>query len=326
MGVAPKQKSKRQQDQAKRIEGLKALKEKAERLRDWRIDDELPPSDELIDGIMAIAERAATQHMAYHHYTSFEGFKHIAKSRQLRLTRLSSTSLNDRNERDKYAKSSSVANRTFITCFNHEGAECANLWWLYSKGEPKSLRLTIPHEAFQRWAEELRAREPKTEVRDVVYAAVKGWRDEYQYERQDVLSWDDQRVHIPNLSEYLGNERFCGCLKDYEWRAEHETRIIVRGKGVSRFEYIDIPDYVWDSLKITTSPWVTDDDYEEIMKTAQELLAGKWKMTRQNFRPSVLERTMDALSTKMISLNMLGACRCKNNNNRDKRERKYDEK
>lgn len=309
--MATKRNSKRQKNQAKRLEGLRVLKEKAELLRDWRVDDELPPSDELIDGIMAIAENAATQHMAYHHYTSLEGFKHIAKSRQLRLTRLSSISLNDRNERDKYASSSSVANRTFVACFNHEGAECANLWWLYSKGEPKSLRLTIPHEAFQRWAEELRARETRTEVRDVVYAAVKGWRDEYQYERQDVLSWDDQRVHIPKLSEYVGHERFCGCLKDYEWRAEHETRIIVRGTGVTRFEYIDIPDYVLDSLKITTSPWVSDGDYEEIRKTAQERLAGKWKMTRQNFRPSVLERTMDALSKKMFLLNMLGECRCK---------------
>lgn len=294
--MATKRKSKRQKNQAKRIEGLRVLKEKAELLRDWRVDDELPPSDELIDGIMAIAENAATQHMAYHHYTSLEGFKHIAKSRQLRLTRLSSISLNDRNERDKYASSSSVANRTFIACFNHEGAECANLWWLYSKGEPKSLRLTIPHEAFQRWAEELRTRKTKTEVRDVVYAAVKGWRDEYQYERQDVLSWDDQRVHVPGLSRCLGDDQFCGCMKDYEWRAEHETRIIVRKKKSGRrFEFVDIPDYVLSSLKITTSPWVSDDDSKEIMNVAQDCLAGKWKMTRQNFRPSVLERTMDAL-------------------------------
>ena len=296
VAAAKKQGRNLKRDGALKANSLKVLKERAERLCDWRIGEEFPPSKELISGIMAIAENAATQHMAYHHYTSLEGFKKIAASRRFRLTRLTSISLNDRNECGKYAYSKASASRTFITCFNHEGAECANLWWLYSKGQPKSLRLTIPHEAFQRWAEELRTRKTETEVRDVVYAAVKGWRDEYQYERQDVLSWDDQRVHVPGLSRCLADDQFCGCMKDYEWRAEHETRIIVRKKKSGRrFEFVDIPDYVLSSLKITTSPWVSDDDYEEIKNVAQDCLAGKWNMTRQNFRSSVLERTMDAL-------------------------------
>ena len=275
---------------------LSQFKEKIDRLKSWRDgDDEMLPSDELMKGLLKVSIDAATCHSAYNHYTSVEAFKKIFGKKSgssIRLSRLSSVMMNDHNECGKYTPYK-VAKQTYICCFNHDGAECANLWWLYAKGKSDTLRITFPAKEFSKWCDDLRKQGHV--VADVLYAAVRGEKDDYEFERQNTVGWEDQCIRVKELPKQLGETELAGRMKDYEWRSERETRIIVSKKSCDRFAYIEIPDVLIKKMRITTSPWVNDDDYERIKKQVSECLEGRWKCTQKNFRPSVLERTMDAL-------------------------------
>lgn len=290
--------------QKKSLGDFKSLIDKLNTYRDR--DDEMLPSKDILKGVLAISHDAATCHRAYNHYTTLDKFEKIFGAEggpSFLLGRLTSVRLNDHNECDKYAKYQSAA-QTYVLCLNHDGAECANLWWLYAQGDPLALRITFPAKEFCRWCEDLRKNKSKgVDVADVVYAAVRGTRDDYQFDRQNTLSWEDQRVCVENLRKLINRDGLVGRVKDYEWRYERETRIIVwknkkNTKGVvgDRFFKLKIPDDLVAKMRITTSPWVSDWDYKEIQRRVVTCLEGRWKLTARNFRPSVLERAMDALS------------------------------
>ena len=277
-------------------EKLSEFKDKIEALKSWRDpDDEMLPSKEILKGLLTISTEAATCHSAYSHYTTVKAFKKIFDGKDgpsLRLSRLASVTLNDRNESDKYIRPE-LAKQTFVSCFNHDGSECANLWWLYAKGSPDALRITFPARPFEAWCAELRKQ--GAFVADVLYAAVKGEKDDYAFSRRNTLSWEDQRIGVKDFHALLGNPELAGRVKDYEWRAERETRIIIRKGTGDRFVYLPLPDWLIGEMRITTSPWVTDVDYERIKRIVCDCLKERWKCTKNTFRPSVLERSMDAL-------------------------------
>lgn len=277
------------------IDSLIEFKEKIERLKDWHLaDGELPPSEELLKGVLCVSRQAATAHRAYHHYTSIDSFEKIFGGRapRLRLTRLLSARLNDQNECDKYAPRE-MARQTFIACFNHDGAECANLWYLYAHGNPWSLRISFPQEQFKDWCTKIRTE--NQDIVDVIYAAVKGSKDDYPFDRQNTLAWEDKRISVADLATFIRAPQLAGRLKDYEWRNEHETRIIISKASAVRFQYVELPPDLVASMRITTSPWVTGDEYEIIRNRVSKCLKEKWKLSQKNFRPSVLERSMDVL-------------------------------
>ena len=280
-------------------EKLSEFKDKIEALKSWRDpDDEMLPSKEILKGLLRISTEAATCHSAYSHYTTVKAFKKIFGGKNdpsLRLSRLASVTLNDRNESDKYIRPE-LARQTFVGCFNHDGSECANLWWLYAKGSPDALRITFPARPFEAWCAELRKQDAI--VADVLYAAVKGEKDDYAFNRRNTLSWEDQRIGVKDFHVLLGNPELAGRVKDYEWRAERETRIIVRKSTGDRFVYLPLPDWLIGEMRITTSPWVTDSDYERIKDCVSACLGSRWMCTQKSFRPSVLERSMDALQKK----------------------------
>lgn len=275
-------------------------RERLENLQQW-LDSErvLPPSIEGLKGCLRVAEDAATLHAAYHHYTTCEAFYKIFKSgteHRMRLSRLASARLNDGNECDKYSMPK-TAQHTFVCCFNHEGAESANLWYLYAKGNPRAMRITFPAKEFAEWVTDLRKQ--GVLVTDVVYAAVRGGRDDYPQDRQNTLCWEAVKVHVENLSDLLEDESLVGRLKDYEWRSERETRFLVRDERDERFKYLEIPTSLIKKLRITMSPWASDEDYDEARKCAATALGfSGWKPTSTTFRPSVLTNAMESLRRK----------------------------
>ena len=275
-------------------------RERLENLQKWLKSERiLPPSIEGLKGCLQVAEGAAILHSAYHHYTTCEAFCKIFKSKTehwMRLSRLASARLNDGNECDKYSKPKN-AQGTFVCCFNHEGAENANLWYLYANGNPRAMRITFPAKEFAEWVASLR--EQGVLVTDVVYAAVRGGKDDYPQDRQNTLCWEDVKVHVENLSGMLEDEKLTGRLKDYEWRSERETRFLIMGKGDARFERVEVPVWLIRKLRITMSPWASDEDYEETKECAAKALGfSGWKPTKNTFRSSVLTHAMEALRKK----------------------------
>lgn len=275
-------------------------RERLENLQKW-LDNEriLPPSIEGLKGCLQVAEEAATLHAAYHHYTTCEAFCKIFKSEtvhRIRLSRLASTKLNDGNECDKYTLPK-FAQHTFVCSFNHEGAESANLWYLYARANPRAMRITFPAKEFADWVTDLRKQDVL--VTDVVYAAVRGGRDDYPQDRQNTLCWEDIKIHVENLSELLRDESLVGRLKDYEWRSERETRFLVHDEKDERFKFVEIPTSLIKKLRITMSPWARDEDYEEAKECAAKMLGfSGWKPTAATFRSSVLTNAMESLRQK----------------------------
>ena len=282
---------------------FKAISEGRERLKNlqrWLADEQIQPeSKEGLKGCLWIAENAASLHAAYHHYTTCEAFCKIFRSeteRSIRLSRLASARLNDGNECDKYSMPK-TAQHTFVCCFNHEGAESANLWYLYAKGSPRAMRITFPAKEFAEWVTDLRKQ--GVLVTDVVYAAVRGGRDDYPQDRQNTLCREDVKVHVENLSDLLEDESLVGRLKDYEWRSERETRFLVRDERDERFKYLEIPTSLIKKLRITMSPWASDEDYDETKECVAKTLGfWGWKPTTTTFRSSVLTHAMESLRQK----------------------------
>jgi len=113
------------------------------------------------------------------------------------------------------------------------------------------------------------------------------------------MSWEDQRVGVEGLWKMAYRKDRLGIFKDYEWKDERETRIIVQMKRFdNRINYVCLPfdRETISQLRITTSPWATDADVEKMRKAAIKLLSPfGWKPTKQNFRISVLSGALKAL-------------------------------
>ncbi len=278
------------------MQNIGNFKERLSQLEKWQDEvGDRSASASAFKAIMQIAERGALLHGAYHHYTNIASFAKIFKSKNahsLRLTPISAVRLNDRNECDKYADANE-AQRTFIACFNHENSESANLWWLYAHGDPESVRITFSQKDFVAWSGHLA--NSGVCMADVVYAAVNGANDLYPQKRRNVLSWEDQRIRIDGLKALLCGAK-AGRLKDYEWRSEAETRIIKVGSSDAKYEFVEIPEEIIASLRITTSPWATEKIRQKICAIADSHLGRfGWKASKTTFRPSVLTGTMDYL-------------------------------
>ena len=279
---------------------MRQLRERFEILKNWRVNEELPPSEELFRCVMKLSEEASHLHRAYHHYSSIDAVLHIfgKGNPSWRLTRLTSLKLNDHNECDKFA-GKDEAQKTYIASFCHDGSENANLWWLYAKGNPKAIRLTFSASAIAKWMDSMRVKNAL--LADVVYAAVSGRNDPDSFERRNVLGWSDVRISVDGLSKFLQKKGVAGRLKDYEWRDESETRIILRSDKGLKYEHIPVPMSIIPELRITLSPWAKDRDVKCVREKLEGFLGPYgWRPTRTNFRNSVLTGAMDALRNERI--------------------------
>ena len=69
--------------------------------------------------------------------------------------------------------------------------------------------------------------------------------------------------HFATLPDDIRDPNLAGWIKDYEWRAEQETRIrvIVKRKN-TKVDYIalPIPDDVMSEISLTFGPWANDNE------------------------------------------------------------------
>lgn len=84
------------------------------------------------------------RHTYYYHYTSINNVSKILNSKQIRLTRLS-TSANDLLEKEHYAK---FGNNIFSLCFSTGTSESLPLWYLYSGIDGCGARIGLKRRSF----------------------------------------------------------------------------------------------------------------------------------------------------------------------------------
>lgn len=255
----------------------------------------------------------------YHHYTNYARVIQLLLTQRWWLTRGDMAWLNDRAEHRKYGLEKTWK-RLFQASFARGKSEHAFMWALYCRHDANAVRITIPKEAMSKWRETVKGfktvqretpgQKPRSgkhptdlvveaaDMRDVVYVATSSPRTKRIGERQNAVSWNDVVAKFPGLETEILKDDVAGWIKDYEWRAEQETRICVRlrsAKGDPKCVSIPIPDEVLKTMSFTFGPWTGPTqakDWESAIRSiyAQRGLAPKEKAFKTSMLTGALEK------------------------------------
>lgn len=241
-------------------------------------------------------------HEIYQHYTTLENLLTKISKGEWWLSCCTSDRLNDQKEAIKYG-SLKDARTLYQTCFCHGAAESVAMWGLYQQSKPCAVRISLTQKCLRKWIAVLKTQVGKKKrfeqilFRDLVYLAVSDparQDDKYEIRRTDCLRWEDAKTgRVKNLKDEIAEDWATGLVKDYEWRHERESRLLVKmaqrnGRGIK----VDIPDEVLDDMRFTFSPWLSpaiEARMEKLITTAlAKRLNRKPRKLKQRFRRSVL--------------------------------------
>ena len=247
--------------------------------------------------------RVAFHHDMYQHYTTLENVLEKISKGEWWLSCCTSDRLNDQKEAVKYG-SLKESRTLYQTCFCHGSAESVAMWGLYQCSKPCAVRITLTKRSLRNWMRALKAEMNKDEqfervqFHDLVYLSTvdpdcQG--DKYDIKRADSVSWESVATQkIEGLQDEIAEDWATGLVKDYEWRHERESRLLVKvrrhtGRGMK----VDIPNDVLEDMRFTFSPWLKPNMESLAEKLITEALAKRLKKDPQQlhpcFRRSVLE-------------------------------------
>ena len=118
--------------------------------------------------------------------------------------------------------------------------------------------------------------------------------DKYDRKRSNCVSWEGATTQrIEGLEDEIVEEWATGLVKDYEWRHERESRLLIKvRKHVGRGMKVGIPDDVLEDMRFTFSPWLSPNMEALAEKLIKEALTKRLKREpkklEQRFRRSVL--------------------------------------
>ena len=243
------------------------------------------------------------QHDMYQHYTTLSNVLLKISSGKWWLSCCTSDRLNDQNEAIKYGNRIE-ARRLYQTCFCHGAAESVAMWGLYQCSKPCAVRISLTKDSLHKWMDALTAHIERNGkkyenvlFRDLVYLSVANPErngDKYDIRRAEALTWEGVSTKkIENLQDEIGNTWATGLVKDYEWRHECESRLLVKvQKNAGRGIAVPIPDEVLDDMRFTFSPWLSPNmealSERLITDALKKRLKTEPKHLTQRFRRSVV--------------------------------------
>ncbi len=250
--------------------------------------------------------RPVFQHDMYQHYTTLKNVLEKISKGEWWLSCCTSDRLNDQKEAVKYG-SPKEARRLYQTCFCHGAAESVAMWGMYQCSKPCAVRISLTKESLRRWMKVL-ASEAETNrkydaviFRDLVYLSVVNpdWqKDRFEMKRANCVSWEGATTNrIEDLEDEIVEDWTTGLVKDYEWRHECESRLLVKvRKHAGRGMKVDIPDDVLEDMRFTFSPWLSPNMEDLAKKLISDALKNRLakrqkrepKKLEQRFRRSVL--------------------------------------
>lgn len=244
-------------------------------------------------------------HNRFLHYTTLSSIEKILASRRWWLTHSTSCQLNDAQESKKFGNPD-ILERMYQASFSYGCAESAAMWGLYCAGNLSGVMISISGKAMRKWFEMIRGKKFKAcleykstkreqarqveltkrqiecaDARDVIYASTDfadaSSRGKNRKHRGHVLRWFDVRtMKIEDLAQEIICDKFTGWIKDAEWWQENESRIAVRVKNVTERLpdniSINIPDSVLKSMRFTLSPWLREEQYDEVSDKIRALV------------------------------------------------------
>lgn len=235
------------------------------------------------------------QHDMYQHYTTLETVLEKISKGEWWLSCCTSDRLNDRKEAVKYG-SLKEARTLYQTCFCHGSAESVAMWGLYQRSKPCAVRISLTKRSLRRWMMTLKAKMKKDEqfdrvcFRDLVYLSTDDpdcQGDKFDIKRADSVSWEDVTTQrIASLQDEIAEDWVTGLVKDYEWRHERESRLLVKvRKHTGSSIKIDVPNYVLEDMRFTFSPWLKSNMESLAKKLIKEALAKRLKKDPKQLQP-----------------------------------------
>lgn len=285
--------------------------------------DAFSGAERLRDAVMVAWDPELNSSPMYQHYTTLPRLLDKIMSRRWYLSRADSPTMNDTHEMTKAFPGSEAARcRTYIMCLSRCTSESVAMWRTYNaKEDPFAVRVSLPRGEVHKWMDSVKEEkkikvDTKTVVRpksveladfhDVLYGALQGDEklDDYDIQRRNVVRWGNA-VYKLKTGENFGTIGVPGCevwVKDYEWHHERETRLCVRLKKEIKAKslFVGIPEDILRSMRITFSPWLTDEKLkgviEDVIETALKGSLGKPLEThRKRYRRSVLQGALNFL-------------------------------
>jgi len=250
-----------------------------------------------------ILKKAGVAHPRYCHYTTLGALKKIFRYKTFRLTLGNSYSLDDNQEYEKYG-SQERWGKTYIGCFSYAQAESAALWGLYCSPECNAIRIRFSKDAMLKWVKSLKAfscvrgkKGSEVEIfpplfSDVAYACVPFDENDPKKRTNKVFHNTECTHEIIGLCKQKRDAAVTGFVKDYEWRFENESRLLIRTKEPQgKHLLISLPDEVLADMRFTLSPWVNDEERDSIQDTITNLFkaAGIKRSKKGMFTKSALE-------------------------------------
>ena len=189
-------------------------------------------------------------------------------------------------------------------CFSYAQSESAAFWGLYCPPTYKAIRIRFAKTSIQKLLESTAAfacrngkRNGKIDVdsavfSDVAYACVPFDKYDDKNRSKTVFHDGENTAKIPKLDDQKYNSKVTGLVKDYEWRFENESRLLIRTKKThGEHILVSLPKGVIANMHFTLSPWATDEE-KEFVKTSIKRWFAKAKVEwpkKEMFSKSVLE-------------------------------------
>ena len=273
----------------------------------------------LLDAFRLIQQRRVW-HDWYQHYTTLSSVLDKIDGKWW-LTRSDSDRLNDQQEFAKFGDFK-TARSLYQTSFCQGSSEDVAMWGLYQLNNPLAIRISISGDALQKWlsticfkeGDALSSRQKKCKALgfasnvkyvsfgDLIYVAVanpEGKSDDFDIRRSNSIYWNHTHGgdRIQNLQRDIASPWATAQIKDYEWRYERESRLIVRLKQANgpRALPVDVPHELFAHARFTFSPWLPrqcEGAIETILKQALAKVGIESKC-KTPFRRSVLQGALN---------------------------------
>lgn len=180
--------------------------------------------------------------------------------------------MNDKKELSDFPRAD--WNHVFYSCFMANTSESIAMWSMYGRPWADGISITIPNKVFAKWVRECRTlyylhdgeykELPNAEL-SIVRIAYTNELTKTPKEPFQLICGDQKNKNIKEIFEnvfsdyyeYCDPTVFSGAIKDIAWAYENELRIRADiSTIISKLDavYIDVPDYVLDSLIITAGP------------------------------------------------------------------------
>ena len=108
-----------------------------------RVEDVCRTVPKLVSRLQVSYERKGNFHQGYHYYTTLSGLAYMLITHKLRLTNVTSPSLNDLKEPREFGDEKAWK-RLCIACFSTRSEDYNPMWGLYGKPADEAICITIP--------------------------------------------------------------------------------------------------------------------------------------------------------------------------------------